>query len=201
MNNDLKKFYEKRAEWRDYREEDMRFEKAVKLAAIPTGVDITLLDIGCRDGRLRKFLPDNIQYHGIDISPTFKAERIITGDIGDGTDFKDDYFDYVFCIEVLEHTKSPFFILQEIHRILKDTGILVLSVPNPYHFKEILWNIFRVKDRQGHIYSWTRQAMMRMAEFAGFYIEHIEGTYIHPPIPSKGLVSRSFIYKMRPLRK
>ena len=86
----------------------------------------------------------------------------------------------------------------EIRRILKKEGTLILSVPNPYHFKEILWNIFRVKDRQGHIFSWTRQAMTCMAEFTGFKVVNTSGTYLHPPIPSNGFLSRSFIYKMNP---
>lgn len=201
MSSDLTEFYEKRVEWRGLREEDLRFRKAVKIASFSSSGKIKLLDIGCRDGRLRKFLPEGVEYHGIDIAPSFQNEFIVTGDIADGTAFPDDFFDDVFCIEVLEHTRSPFTILREVHRILKREGKLILSVPNPYHFKEILWNIFRVKDRQGHMFSWTRQAMMRMAEFAGFQMEYIEGTYFHPPIPTKGLLSRSFIYKMRPMKE
>jgi SAM-dependent methyltransferase len=199
--SNLAEFYEKRVGWRGFREEDMRFRKAVKIAEFPADGSFRLLDIGCRDGRLRKFLPESVEYHGIDIAPSFQNESIVTGDISDGTNFPDDYFDYAFCIEVLEHTKSPFTILREVHRILRKEGTFVLSVPNPYHFKEIIWNLFRVKDRQGHMFSWTRQAMVRMAEFAGFQVEYIEGTYFHPPIPSKGLLSRSFIYRLRPAKE
>jgi SAM-dependent methyltransferase len=199
MTKDLREFYEQRTGWRGYREEDLRFRKAVRIAAIPESGPVRLLDVGCRDGRLRRFIPGNVEYHGIDIAPSFAGDTIRTGDISNGTDFEDGWFDFVFCIEVLEHTRTPFTVLREIHRLLVPGGTLILSVPNPYHFKEILWNIFRVDDRQGHIYSWTRQAMKKLAEFAGFRTDYIEGTYLHPPIPSRGLLSRSFIYRMRPV--
>src|SRR3989449_6811099 len=82
---------------------------------------------------------------------------------------------------VLEHVPHPFFTLSEIHRVLGRHGVLVLSVPNPYHVKEIIWNIFRIPDRQGHMYGWTRQTMTRLGEMNGFRLERSGGTYLHPP--------------------
>ena len=195
MSEDLKRFYSERSSWRNYREENIRLSKAVKLANIRSGVRI--LDVGCRDGYLKKFLKGDYQYFGIDIAPEFEAPDITIQDICAGTDFDPDFFDIVFCIEVLEHVTNPYFVLREIHRILKPGGRLVLSVPNPYHFKEILWNLLRVKDRQGHLFSWTRQTMERFSQVVGFSLEKTIGTYLHPPVRVNGLLARSIIYRLR----
>jgi len=96
---------------------------------------------------------------------------------------------------VLEHVPHPFFTLSEIHRVLGRHGVLVLSVPNPYHVKEIIWNIFRIPDRQGHMYGWTRQTMTRLGEMNGFRLEQSGGTYLHPPIPMFALLARSIVYR------
>jgi len=195
MSEDLKRFYSERSSWRNYREENIRLSKAVKLAEVRSGVRI--LDVGCRDGYLKKFLKGDYQYFGIDIAPEFEAPDITIQDICARTDFDADFFDIVFCIEVLEHVTNPYFVLREIHRILKPGGRLVLSVPNPYHFKEILWNLLRVKDRQGHLFSWTRQTMERFSQVVGFSLEKTIGTYLHPPVRVNGLLARSIIYRLR----
>jgi len=171
----------------------MRFRKATKLARVQAPARV--LDVGARDGGLKAYLPEGVEYQGFEIAPDFAAPDIRTGDLSDGLPFGDAEFDYLFCIEVLEHVPNPFAGLAEFHRVLKPGGVLVLSVPNPYHAKEIIWNVFRVPDRQGHIYAWTRQAMTRLAEMNGFRLEASGGTYFHPPIPMFALLARSIVYR------
>jgi len=72
----------------------------------------------------------------------------------------------------------------------------MVSVPNPYHVKEIIWNLFRVPDKQGHIYSWTRQTITRLGEMNGFRLADWGGTYFYPPIPAPWwMLARSVAYK------
>lgn len=189
----LAQFYRDRAAWRHSGEERMRFRAASRLARVPG--DGSVLDIGARDGGLRRFLPAQARYQGLDIAPEFASDQIMIRDISLGLPFPDASFSHVFCIEVLEHVPNPFAALTEIRRVLKDEGVLVLSVPNPYHVKELIWNIFRVPDRQGHIYSWTRQAMTALAGMNGFRLEATRGTYWHPPIPMVPLLARSIVYR------
>jgi len=190
---ELTAFYSARSGWRSRGEEGMRFRKAAALARVAAAAAV--LDIGCRDGGLRAFLPQDIRYQGIDIAPEFAAPDILIQDISGGIPFPDGAFDYVFCIDVLEHVPNPFFTLSEFHRVLGPRGVLVLSVPNPYHVKEIIWNVFRIPDRQGHLYSWTRQTMTRLGEMNGFRLEATAGTYLHPPIPMITLLARSIVYR------
>jgi SAM-dependent methyltransferase len=194
-DRDLKKYYAQRVHWRHSRQESMRFKSAARLADIPN--NSIILDLGCRDGGLRQFLPSTTNYIGMDIAEEFKADNIIIGDISTDLPFDDTYFDYVFAIEVLEHTTNPYNIFKHVKRILKPDGYFIVSVPNPYHFKEIIWNLFRIPDRQGHIYSWTRQSMTELGKTAGFTLIKTGGTYFHPPLPARGILSRSIIYKFK----
>ena len=192
-SRELTAFYTARTAWRSPREERMRFRKAARLARVPTGAAV--LDIGARDGGLRGFLPPGVKYQGIDIAPEFAGPDVLIQDISNGIPFPDGAYDFVFCIEVLEHVPNPYGTLGEIHRVLKPGGVLVLSVPNPYHLKEIIWNVLRIPDRQGHIYGWTRQTMTKLGEMNGFRLERTGGTYLHPPVPMWALLARSIVYR------
>ncbi len=190
---ELRDFYSARTAWRSKGEERMRFRKAAALARVPSGASV--LDIGARDGGLKRFLPSGVAYQGIDIAPEFAGPDVLIRDISQGIPFPDGSYDFVFCIEVLEHVPNPFGTLSEFHRVLKPRGVLILSVPNPYHIKEIIWNLFRIPDRQGHMYGWTRQTMTRLGEMNGFRLERSGGTYLHPPIPIFALLARSIVYR------
>jgi SAM-dependent methyltransferase len=190
---DLADFYTARTDWHSPAEERMRFRKAAALARVPVGAAV--LDIGARDRGLRAFLPEAVRYQGIEIDPAFAQPNVLVHDISQGIPFPDRSYDFVFCLEVLEHVPNPFGTLTEIHRVLKPGGVLVLSVPNPYHFKEIIWNALRLPDRQGHFFAWTWQAMTRLAETVGFRLADLGGTYLHPPIPMIALFARSVVYR------
>lgn len=80
--------------------------------------------------------------------------------------FRENSFDQVLCLMVLEHVTDPLLLLQEISRVLEPGGRLILSVPNeryltksiiPYDFSEILRII-------GH-------------EHAGFYLEDLQTVF------------------------
>jgi len=47
-------------------------------------------------------------------------------------------FDVVYCMHVLEHVTGPVTFLREVRRLVKDGGIVFLSVPNAYSLHRIL---------------------------------------------------------------
>jgi len=51
-------------------------------------------------------------------------------DVDKGLPFSDSFFDAVTCIAVLEHVFNPPNVLNEIHRVLKPNGFLIMQVPN-----------------------------------------------------------------------
>ena len=195
MASGLTEFYRARRGWRSAGEERMRFAKAAKLARVPPDRGAAVLDVGAREGGLKRHLPPDVRYRGVDITPEFTSDDVLLWDVSQGLPFPDGAFAYVFCIEVLEHVPTPYHTLAEIHRVLAPEGVLILSVPNPYHVKELLWNLFRVPDRQGHLYSWTRQTMTRLGAMTGFRLDAVGGTYLHPPIPMIALLARSIVYR------
>lgn len=191
---ELAAFYSARASWRNAGEEHMRYRVAQKLSQVQPGHAV--LDIGGREGDLRNFLPRGITYQGLDIAPEFAGPDVLIHDITTGLPFPDASFDRVFMIEVLEHTPTAFQTAGEVYRVLKPGGVWVVSVPNPYHFKEIIWNLFGVADKWGHVYSWTKQTMTRLGEMNGFRRADYAGTYFYPPIPAPWwLLGRSIAYK------
>jgi SAM-dependent methyltransferase len=191
---ELRQFYSKRHNWRNAGEERIRFRTATRLAKVKPASSV--LDLGSRNGDLREYLPPDVKYQGVDIAPEFAAPEILIHDISTGLPFPDGTFDYVFMIEVLEHAPHPFATASEVRRVLKPGGTWVVSVPNPYHFKELIWNALGVPDHQGHIFSWTRQTFSRFAEMAGFHLADLAGTYLYPPIPAPWPLARSVAYKL-----
>ena len=109
-----------------------------------------ILDAGCGYGELlveiAKSYPDSHLY-GVDLVDVRIKEvseksgkiTIKKGDIQEKIPFEDNYFDLVFCTETLEHLKSPDHCLQEIIRVLKKAGFIVLTMPNGTGFWPFLY--------------------------------------------------------------
>jgi SAM-dependent methyltransferase len=69
----------------------------------------------------------------LDINPTpFQADgcEFKTCDLNQSLPHPSESFDYVTCLEGLEHLENPFSAIREFHRILKSGGKIYLSVPN-----------------------------------------------------------------------
>jgi SAM-dependent methyltransferase len=92
-----------------------------------------LLDVGCGEMPFRHALHPDVAYTGIDVAEA--ADFGMSGNdvvkMFDGTNipFPDNSFDNVLCTEVLEHAIDPERLMQEMHRVLKPGGVLVLTVP------------------------------------------------------------------------
>jgi 2-polyprenyl-3-methyl-5-hydroxy-6-metoxy-1,4-benzoquinol methylase len=63
------------------------------------------------------------------------VERV---DLNGPLPYRDDSFDYVACLEGLEHIENYHHALREFSRILKKDGILLISTPNPLNVKSRL---------------------------------------------------------------
>lgn len=112
---------------------EYRATKALKY--IPKGS--TILNIGCGHGYESKIFKQNgIDVIGIDVSKNIKVyadlyqiKTIIT-DIQLGTDLSDKSFDIIYSGETIEHLVSPTLFFNEVCRLLKPNGTLILMLPN-----------------------------------------------------------------------
>lgn len=115
--------------------ERVRFARVLELAEPGE----RLLDIGCYDGSLGVFVSRKLSYKeawGIEINPKVvrqareKGMKVIVQDFEERFRFKDDFFDLVIAGEVIEHVADTDFFVQEVKRVLKPNGILILTTPN-----------------------------------------------------------------------
>jgi 2-polyprenyl-3-methyl-5-hydroxy-6-metoxy-1,4-benzoquinol methylase len=103
-----------------------------------------ILDIGCADG---PFLP-TLNYYARsivanDINEEFikESKNLVDNKLknvkkinlacsdGQALPFRDNKFDLVFCLEVLEHVKNPDQFINEVFRVLRRNGVLICTLP------------------------------------------------------------------------
>lgn len=80
------------------------------------------------------FIESGANYFDADLNSDLAKYKIDITNI----DFNDNFFDYIFCIHVLEHIQDDNKAMSELFRVLKPGGIAYLCVPLCDSFKEDL---------------------------------------------------------------
>jgi SAM-dependent methyltransferase len=106
------------------------------------------LVLDCGAGSKANYLPNVVNFEIVDYPSTD-----ILG-VGEMLPFKDNTFDGVISVAVLEHVRDPFKCAQEISRVLKPGGKLYCAMPflQPYH------------GYPHHYFNATHQGVMRLFE-------------------------------------
>jgi SAM-dependent methyltransferase len=122
-----------------------------------------LLDLGCGTGEYSKGLKDlgfDVTAGDIDLARfEYKGEiEFKHCDITKKLPFADNVFDYVLMTEVIEHLNNSYEVIQEINRVLKNNGSLVLSTPNILNLKSRFRFIF-----EGN-YEYFREPLLEQAQ-------------------------------------
>lgn len=115
--------------------EKKRINRLIELADIQDTDKV--IEVGCGAGHVLEKI-NRGKLYGIDISEIQikrAKERlgnkvILQKTPGESIPFEDKFFDKILCSEVIEHVLDPVALLKEIRRVLKDDGILSLSIPN-----------------------------------------------------------------------
>lgn len=134
IKHDLDKFYNHPNPIFRYIE-NKRIKKLIQLAEIKPSDKV--LEVGCGAGHILERIPEGKLY-GIDISEIqIKRAKERLGDkvelkksAGEVIPYEDKFFDKLLCSEVIEHVLEPVPLLKEMKRVLKDNGLLSLSIPN-----------------------------------------------------------------------
>jgi len=111
-----------------------------------------ILDIGCADGVFTKVIIDKARPEktiGIDIVKSlvedtkkrFRNNKKVEFMVADANSlpFEKNRFAAVFCLEALEHIDDPRQVINEIKRVLKKDGYLIILVPTDNFLFKICW--------------------------------------------------------------
>lgn len=112
---------------------DKRVARILRKQKIPGKI----LDIGCATGVFLNEMK-NKGWESYGIEPNAFAANYAKDQFGlkitnisfEESNFSGSFFDVITMWDVLEHVISPDWVLQEIYRILKPNGLLVISMPN-----------------------------------------------------------------------
>jgi ubiquinone/menaquinone biosynthesis C-methylase UbiE len=163
-----------------------RFAEVTALAEKADNV----LDVGSADGMFTKVILEATRAKkitGMDVIKTSigwakkhwqknKKMKFIVGD-AHNLKFKDNSFDAVFIMEVLEHVEDPIQVLKEVKRILKPGGYGVFLVPSDNDlFKTVwyLWLHFYPRGwvwRDTHIQTYRGNFLPKAVKKAGLKVE------------------------------
>jgi glycosyltransferase involved in cell wall biosynthesis len=154
-------------------------EVVSELAARPRS---KVLDLGCADGLVAERL--RAQGHtvvGVDIDATDavkeRVDRFVAADLDRGMppDLADEAFDVVIAADVFEHLRDPQHLLDEIHAVLADDAIVLVTVPNFAHWyprARVAIGRFDYDRRgildRGHVRFFTRRSFIRLARESGY---------------------------------
>ena len=182
-----------------------RFIKVANILAKLKGENF--LDIGCGDGDITLFLKDKMNAtnaYGIEISEEATVEAKKKGVIAfkmdvDNCDlpFEDNFFDAIYCGEIIEHVFDTDHLLKETKRVLKSGGVCIFTTPNlagwssrfallfgyqpypmaasPVHESAGKLLTKSPEGQWGHIRVMTLRAFKELVNFYGFRVIKIEG--------------------------
>lgn len=96
-----------------------------------------ILDLASGKGIMsNKLLDKGHKVTSIDIKSQSKYPlNFIKSDLNKDFPLRNDLFDLVVAVEIIEHLENPRHFLREIKRVLKPNGELIITTPNITHWK------------------------------------------------------------------
>ncbi len=93
--------------------------------------------------------------------------------------FSDSQFDAALCFETLEHMPQPGRFLEELYRVLKPHGELLLTTPNPL-WEPVHWlaAILEIHHSEGPHKFLSKRMVIQLLNKAGFRIERDDTTVL-----------------------
>jgi len=159
------------------------------------GTGMKVLDVGCYDGNISSLIMQNgNDVYGVDISENaieLAKQRGIKAYVANAEHelpFSNNIFDTVFAGEIIEHIFDTQKFLQEIKRVLKANGTIILTTPNLATLGRRLLLLFgknpiietscgkvvlgnRKEDAAGHIRYFVKDTLFELLESCGFRID------------------------------
>jgi SAM-dependent methyltransferase len=142
-----------------------------------------VLDIGCGDSEsiiAVESNKSNVTVIGMDIRMPPSDKRCVCASCG-AMPFKDNMFDCVLCLAVLEHTPYQLKVLMEISRVLKDGGSVIITTPNPFFtIPSRIASLLNLKYSEAYDNSITIAALEKLLIPAGINVIEKRGFLLLP---------------------
>ena len=139
------------------------------------------MDIGCSNGLFLDMAKDaGYKTKGVEMNidaakkAILKGHKVFIGDIVT-SELPRYYADIIVMFHTLEHLHSLSIVLEKIKSLLKQKGILIIEVPNLWHW--ILQKRFFIKRSlapERHLYHFTPKTLRYLFNKLGFKIVKIE---------------------------
>jgi SAM-dependent methyltransferase len=147
------------------------------------GERLDVLDAGCGGGATTDSLAKYGNVTGLELEEVAveyaheRGRNVIQGSI-ETLPFENGSFDLVLALDVIEHLPNDLQALQELHRVLRPEGRLLVTVPA----LEMLWSGH--DEANGHYRRYTADELRRQVELAGLHvaISTYFNTFLFPPI-------------------
>jgi SAM-dependent methyltransferase len=147
-----------------------------------------ILDIGCSTGIfLQGMLKRGWETFGVE--PSEYAASYATKRFGlnvkqcvlEEANFPSSFFDVITMWDVLEHLYNPKHTLNEINRILKPGGLLLINIPNPESWERNWFNMYWAGwDIPRHLYLFNQNTISQLlldAQFEKEYVKSFTGRH------------------------
>lgn len=144
-----------------------------------------ILDVGCTDGSFCIPLEKaGWNCYGVDRKKAHMAVDMPMKILDLNTDklpYKCNYFDVIYAGELIEHLTNADFFLRQIHRILKDDGIFILTTPNVVYLRDRIRVLFGKRqvalETPLHCRFYTFDTIGKLLRDNGFSVEECRGSY------------------------
>lgn len=140
-------------------------EEEIMFSALPEPAGKKLLDIGCGMGVIAKELEKKgFEVCGMDMSSVAVGRakengiNAIVHDVDEGgIPFENDQYDVVWAGDVVEHVFDPINLLEEMQRVVKRGGKILITIPNDMNLHQRLSIFLTGKSPQSGIYRMLKQ--------------------------------------------
>ena len=105
-----------------------------------------VVDIGLTGHVKDALINKNINFETIDIVSNNNPTYICDITKNNSKIINDDRFDVTICTEVLEHTNNPILAIEELKRITKKGGYIIISTPYNFRIHGPLYDNFRISE-------------------------------------------------------